>query len=270
MSKLSSEAAGHGPDEAPGLALDSSPFCDSPVGRSHVRILHRLRNAGDSTVGEYPSGRTDPNYIVHRSLSFFIDWLHRPKLEFVESFQDEITVRFRVGSEIVPKTVEVLFYSVGNLGVVPAENPAVFLHVKRFEEKSSGQRWLTVRELLKEVGEADFIPIQTFAEERSEEEFAIALSKRGFATISEIAHGQTARFIVGFAFEKGENFYFGGEFVRPIPIGKGRRAFVSLSARCHNRLQIPLWTADYFLEIKAWNSLSLTELKREGKLMVGA
>lgn len=150
--------------------------------------------------------------VVTGVFPFVIDWWHRPKLEFVSTDSLPITVRFLNGRETVEKTVSVLIITVGNRsGRSSARYPSVHLQLK----EEGNTTWQKAISLGKEVADADYVPISLYEGSQTEQDFAYALLKRGFRRVSEILPYTSKKFVVGFAFEKGERFFFGEDFPSP-------------------------------------------------------
>ena len=184
--------------------------------------------------------------------TFLIEWWQRPKLEFVETNNLVITVKFQVGKRMVEKRVNVLTISFGNGGKSISQYPNVAFTLK----EHSKEVWQKAIVLAREMGDADYIPIRTFEEAEGEAELAYALLKKGFRRIRGIVPWASQKFVVGFAFEGGKNFYFGLDFLFPIPLS-GSRDFISVVARSINRFQTPFYSHKFLLSIISWDKLEL-------------
>lgn len=189
-----------------------------------------------------------------------MDWLHRPKLEFVDSIELLITVRFRVGKDLVEKKVGVLQLSIGNTGKLPSANPMVTARAKTDKDESK-KRWVGRIPLQKEIGDADYVPVPTFSLERTEEELSIALLKRGFPTIKSIEGRDSNRFIFAFAFEGSDHFFLGGSYMLPIPFDSGIFAEFMVGAHGTNRFQSAFYDTTFLLEAYSWDRMKLTKVK---------
>lgn len=152
-----------------------------------------------------------------------------------------------------------MFVRIGNGGTTPAQQPRLLFQLWKKDEPKD--KWRPVFVLHRELGDAEAIPIQTFEEDRMEGQLALTLCRRGLRPIDSIEPRAGDKFVFGFAFEDGKNFYLAIDHSPiPIPLGAGSR-IVKLSARSINRFQSPYYEEEFLLWVGKWNDVSLTRIE---------
>jgi hypothetical protein len=161
-----------------------------------------------------PSG-AHPHYwdrrVVVRGLAFFTErhetQSRGPRLAFVEPFQEEFDLHFETPNHtIVRKNANFAWLRIENSGNEDAENPRIF--VGTIEGMEKGKKVSPVQLLSKTITHPYFRRLPMVTDAPTEEELAYVVSSRLLEHVPAIPDGIIGSFILGFAFEGSDVFYF--------------------------------------------------------------
>jgi len=178
----------------------------SGSGCSSLNLREFCETDGNYSRGKLSSCDSYHRNGFYRSFSFFIDWYRRPRLRYEEAVTREKIVRFKVGKKEGYETRKINILSVltMNVGINDAIEPKINLSFTKGKEK---KEVTGVINLNKDRETIEIIPIETFSDNPSDEEYALSILRRGFVNVDKI-NGQFGRQIVlGFVFEDSKNFF---------------------------------------------------------------
>ena len=191
-----------------------------------------------------------------------------PRLKYIEPHQETVTIFFRTPSDVpIPKNVHYVNFRVENDSETePATDPQ--LHVAFYEEIDKSKKSVPVYILNKAIGPTTYRWFDTFSEMPAEDEFAHILATKVLTKSPDIPELMIGGFLMCFAFENGNVFYFITEDPSvnyfPHPVGTvwtlvvGGRA----SSRFHRRLA-ELEKQTVRMVLKAWDKVEFQTVEEK-------
>jgi len=143
----------------------------------------------------------------------------------------------------------------GNKGNSDALQPRIGLGLNLSSEKKG--EWQTAFFVDSQANDLEFREIPVEADDLSkisEKQFAYSLVTNGLTHADTLMKETSSPFIIAFAFEDGENFYFASHNIVPIRLGKVRP--VALKGRANGIAPMVLsYDYDFLLEAVHWKRL---------------
>ncbi len=238
-----------------------------PLSRNHpLRVFTEPKlSPWDYLRREYSTYDSHNSRPIRRGLvRFFIQRHNRPALAYVESKERirELTFRNDKG-ETISRKVNILTLQVANEGNSEAISPrvGVSFHFRK------GEKWLSAFFLELQPSSAmeiENIPLGTDKPiaDIEEKRFAYALITKGLMKVDDLMQKTATPFVVAFAFEAKDRFYFASENI--VEIGFGGATRISLTGHASNMPTAPLsWDMEFLLWARKWDDLSLVESEEE-------